>query len=208
MHISITNFLQRSRNYDTSVTSKTHFTLKNKTLVTIHGPGVIEFEPVGAGDSIIYSCGIHGNETAPIEICDELVQDVLQEEVLLRHRLLVIFGNLDAMNKQTRFIDENLNRLFCNTHKEGIQNNERRRAAFLELCVEGFYAKDKGRVKRVHYDLHTAIRTSINDKFAVYPYTHGKAYSLEQLAVMSACGVNTILLSHSSTATFLSLIHI
>jgi succinylglutamate desuccinylase len=56
--------------------------------------------------------------------------------------------------------------------------------------------------QRSHYDLHTAIRGSKNDKFAVYPFRHGQPWKKEQLQFMLACGVNTILLSHSPTTTF------
>ena len=56
--------------------------------------------------------------------------------------------------------------------------------------------------ERCHYDLHTAIRGSKNDKFAVYPFRHGKAWKKSQLQFMHACGVSTILLSHSPTTTF------
>ena len=50
--------------------------------------------------------------------------------------------------------------------------------------------------------MHTAIRESKNEKFAVYPFLHGEAHNKEQLRFLSACGVNTILLSQSPTSTF------
>jgi succinylglutamate desuccinylase len=66
--------------------------------------------------------------------------------------------------------------------------------------MHNFFDNAKG--ERIHYDLHTAIRASKNEKFAVYPFLHGKAHKKAQLQFMSDCGVNTILLSQSTTTTF------
>jgi succinylglutamate desuccinylase len=68
--------------------------------------------------------------------------------------------------------------------------------------VDDFFASAGAETNRLHYDLHTAIRPSKNEKFAVYPFLHGKPYSKSQLALLSACDVNTILLSQSPTTTF------
>ena len=50
--------------------------------------------------------------------------------------------------------------------------------------------------------MHTAIRGSKCDKFAVYPFLHGAPRKKAQLEFLNACGVSTILLSHSPTTTF------
>ena len=36
--------------------------------------------------------------------------------------------------------------------------------------------------EKLHYDMHTAIRASKNEKFAVYPFMHGRPHSKEQLS--------------------------
>lgn len=180
------------------------FSLPNSTQVTITAPGIIVFEPQQRGDKdIVLSSGIHGNETAPIEICDEFVQGILRGNIHLAHRVLFLFGNLPAMNVAKRFIDENLNRLFSGAHSasDGAMNAECVRAKQLEEAVRDFFTADTTRL-RIHYDLHTAIKPSKNDKFAVYPFRHGRPWNKEQLAFLLACGINTILLSGSSTTTF------
>jgi succinylglutamate desuccinylase len=171
--------------------------------------GIISFEPVVQSDKdIVLSCGVHGNETAPIEICDDLVKGILMGKILLKQRVLFLFGNLPAMDIAQRFIEENMNRLFSGEHQNldaGQQmNDERRRAKQLEDAVKDFYlSADVGQGRyRFHYDLHTAIRASKNDKFAVYPFQNGKAWDKYQLQILLACGVNTILLSGSPTTTF------
>ncbi|MCC2604289.1 succinylglutamate desuccinylase [Planctobacterium marinum] len=199
------NFLQLSRKSPELFAHPLQFTLSNQTTVQIHSEGVIQFEPANYGaKDIVYSCGVHGNETAPIEICDDIVQAVLREELQLAHRLLVLFGNLPAMDIAQRFVHENMNRLFDGEHSnpQVDSNPERKRAKHLEERVRDFFLSVPGGRQRYHYDLHTAIRDSKNEKFAVYPFTHGRARNPEQLVFLQQCGVSTILLSESPTTTF------
>ncbi|WP_448564664.1 succinylglutamate desuccinylase [Thalassotalea ganghwensis] len=181
--------------------------------VSVIETGLICFEPLDVETSkdIVLSSGIHGNETAPIEICASLVQQLLLGQLHLAQRVLFIFGNPASMNIAKRFVEENMNRLFSGGHSldqgqgPGLINKERVRAKLLEDTVRAFFEQGtalSANRYRCHYDLHTAIRGSKNDKFAVYPFRHGKPWKKEQLAFMLACGVNTILLSHSPTTTF------
>jgi succinylglutamate desuccinylase len=173
--------------------------------VIFHAEGIIEFTPHTEGhNAIVLSCGVHGNETAPIEILDELVQDLLNEKRSCQHPVLILFGNLPAMDIAERFVEENMNRLFSGAHSEapGLINDERRRAKQLETHVAQFYRSHPQATQRLHYDLHTAIRASKNEKFAVYPLLHDRLHSHSQLSFLAACGVKTILLSESPTTTF------
>jgi succinylglutamate desuccinylase len=185
------------------------FALPDGTRVSVWDTGVICLEPaIGAGGQpggrkdIVLSCGIHGNETAPIEICNQLLSRLLSGELSARHRVLFLFGNPAAMNLGLREVEENMNRLFSGAHSkgEGLCNRERMRAMRLEQYVSRFFA-DPAR-PRYHYDLHTAIRGSRHEKFAVYPFPHERPHCREQVQFLGACGVRTILLSASPTTTF------
>jgi succinylglutamate desuccinylase len=186
---------------------------KVKTKVSVLDTGIIIFEPLSNTSSkdIVLSSAVHGNETAPIEICNELIKQIILGELHLEHRVLFLFGNPPSINIGQRFVDENLNQLFCCGHTqnqeqgEGLINKERHRALLLENTVKDFYENkySKNRCsERFHYDLHTAIRGSKNDKFAIYPFRHNKPWVKEQLQFMLACGISTILFSHSPTTTF------
>ncbi|WP_051252950.1 succinylglutamate desuccinylase [Ferrimonas kyonanensis] len=176
-------------------------TLKDGTQLTLIDTGILAIEPPQPGDSdIVLSCGVHGNETAPIELVNELVNAILSGDLVCRQRLLVQLGNPEAMLKGTRGVQENMNRLFSGAHALGEQNSEKVRARLLEQTVRDFYHQS-GR-KRFHYDLHTAIRDSQREKFAVYPYRPGRAWSIEQIRFLAGCGVETILLSHNPTTTY------
>lgn len=196
-----------------------------KTKVSVLDTGIIIFEPLSHESSkdIVLSSAIHGNETAPIEICNDLIKQIILGGLHLEHRVLFIFGNPASINIGQRFVEENLNRLFSskqfsskafsNSHSleqnqgEELINKERHRALLLENTVANFFNYEKATSKqnqneRFHYDLHTAIRGSKNDKFAVYPFRHNKPWVKAQLQFMLACGVNTILFSNSPTTTF------
>lgn len=169
--------------------------------------GVVCFEPMMSmtepSKHIVLSSGVHGNETAPIEICNSIIRDIASESIKLVHPVMFIFGNLPAIKKQTRFIQENLNRLF--SPDIDASNFERKRAIALMEAVSNFFSSASG--ERHHYDLHTAIRDSKNEKFAIYPYTQNSniqrsKQAKSELRFMSDCGVNTILLTESTTPTF------
>ncbi|MBD1584505.1 succinylglutamate desuccinylase [Pseudoalteromonas sp. S16_S37] len=197
------DFLTLTRNNEFHLPPE-QFTLANGTVVDVLDTGVIQFMPSNYGNKdIVLSSAVHGNETAPIEICDELIQAVIKEQLLLKHRVLFIFGNPKSINIGERFVEENLNRLFNGTHAlSDVQNEERKRAANLERYVREFFTSVGAGRYRCHYDLHTAIRGSKNEKFAVYPFLHGKPWKKSQLQFLLACGVNTVLMMRSEATTF------
>ena len=208
----------------------THQQSGNKSQVKVLDTGIIVFEPLDSisRKDIVLSSAVHGNETAPIEICTDLIKQLILGKLELTERVLFLFGNPAAINIGQRFVEENLNRLFSGGHSidqasyqksgSGLINKERHRALLLENTVSDFFAQgealeskqeskpelkqETNKRERFHYDLHTAIRGSKNDKFAVYPFRHGKPWVKEQLQFMQACGVSTILLSNSPTTTF------
>jgi succinylglutamate desuccinylase len=206
------DFLSLTRQHEWSLPETFSFTALHQdsdtlSKVSVLDTGIIVFEPVERESSkdIVLSCAVHGNETAPIEICADMVKQLIKGELFLAERVLFLFGNPASMNIAERFVEENLNRLFSGAHSEGgVVNKERTRAKALECAVKEFFTEHglgDGR-ERFHYDLHTAIRGSKNDKFAVYPFRHGQPWKKTQLSFLAACGVNTILLSHSPTTTF------
>ena len=165
--------------------------------------GVLMWQPLQpAGKDIVLSCGIHGNETAPIEIVRDIVHDILRRQHEPLQRVLFIFGNPAAISAGVRELDYNMNRLFSGAHQHG-EAPEQRRAAQLEQYVARFFEHATGgQRERLHYDLHTAIRDSYYEKFAIYPFQHGRPYSKKQLSFLAQCGIHTILLNQAQTTTF------
>jgi len=180
------------------------FTVKGCKL-SLLDTGILLAEPeqlAKPSKSIVISSGIHGNETAPIEIVQQLVSDIIADKLTVEHRTLFIMGNPVAMNIAKRFQTENLNRLFCGKYKNITPCYEKFRAERIETYVSDFFTAGAEGATNFHYDLHTAIRNSKYEKFAIYPFQHGKSWNKEQLSFLADSGVNTILFGHGPTGTF------
>ncbi len=174
----------------------------NHLSITLIDTGILLIEPENSGSmDIVISSGVHGNETAPIEICNQLVREILDGKLDVNNRVLFIIGNPPAMNNGNRFEEENLNRLFCGKHK-GKLHQEAKRAAILEAALTDFFDSRPHDVERCHFDLHTAIRASKYEKFAIYPYQDGRELKKEYLNFFKDSDINTILLAHQPAGTF------
>lgn len=180
--------------------------LANGTRVSVIDAGIIEFAPAHYNPSeirhIVLSCGVHGNETAPIEMCSDLVEALLTQSITPKVKVQFQFANLAAMNLGERFVDVNMNRLFDGMHKHYKSSPEALRAKQLEQYTRQFFAECHNRERKFHYDLHTAIRDAIYPRFAVYPYLDGKPYSRQQMNWLASAGIQAILLSHNPTTTY------
>lgn len=180
-----------------------------KTQVTVEGvrlrwlgEGALEVRPPEARDNgmdLLLSAGIHGNETAPIELLDELLHGIARGDIKPRARVLLLFGNPQAIRRGERFVEQDINRLFNGRH-ELSSGFEALRAAELEQFARVFFSLP-GRT-RLHYDLHTAIRGSKIEQFALYPFKEGRVHSRRELARLHAAGMEAVLLQSKSSITF------
>ncbi|KVK89589.1 succinylglutamate desuccinylase [Burkholderia ubonensis] len=143
------------------------------------GEGLLALEPSAAGvadvassRSVLVSAGVHGDETAPIELLSMQVRDVAAGTLPLACRLLVVFGNSPAMRAGGRYLDDDLNRLFSGRHAQVPDSREAPRAAQLEAAAAAFFAAAPDTPgARWHVDMHTAIRASVFEQFALLPHT-------------------------------------
>lgn len=203
--LSGSSFLQLSISSPEKFTKPSAFLLGNGVEISVLGPGIIQCSPKHESvKSLVLSCGVHGNETAPIELCENWLAQILSGTIVPAIRCLLIFGNLDAIEAQTRFIDENLNRLFTDSHSGHASGSlEASRAIELMEQVDRFFKGAKSGSHCFHYDLHTAIRDSQFEKFAVFPYLgENTKRKLEDLAELKKMDVTTVLLSDRPTGTF------
>jgi len=115
---------------------------------------------------LLISVGVHGDETAPIEMMALLLEALSKETHLLAVDLMIAVGNLQAIAEEKRFIDIDLNRLFT-PHRTAFNNSkEAQRADQLMQVTSQFF---DGYQHKWHLDLHTAIRASVYPTFAIVP---------------------------------------
>src|ERR1700710_888349 len=184
----------------------TEGTLPSGVKWTWLGDGIVRFEPQNAVlRSVVASAGIHGDETAPIEMLSMLVADIASGNAVLKSRVLVIFGNIDAMRASCRYRDDDLNRLFNGRYLELAASHESPRAAELENVTRAFFAEadadaDAAHAKW-HIDMHTAIRPSVFEQFALLPYTR-EPLSRAMFDWLQDAGLSAVLLHKEKSNTF------
>jgi len=164
--------------------------------------GVLSFTPKQAYEkAIVLSAGVHGNETAPIELLAQLSQDIFAGALQLKVKLMLILGNPVAIRSGQRYVENDMNRMFCGAHQQFSETFEAKRVAELEQLVADFFQSCPTQVKRYHYDLHTAIRPSLLPTFALFPYqTHG--YDAVMLACLSAAELDALVYHNAAGRTF------
>lgn len=167
--------------------------------------GVLMMEPAAQKEgarSVLVSAGVHGDETAPIELLSYLVRDIAQGTAALTCRLLVILGNVNAMRDACRYRDDDLNRLFSGRHLQVPDSYEAPRAAALEQAATQFFAAASNAPgARWHIDMHTAIRASAFEQFALLPHT-GQPLSRAMFEWLGEARISAVLLHTTKGNTY------
>ncbi|RLM21274.1 succinylglutamate desuccinylase [Brenneria alni] len=168
------------------------------------GEGLLELTPdAGYQRAVVLSAGIHGNETAPIELLDRLVNDLLAGRLALTVRLLLVLGNPAAMRAGKRYLHSDMNRMFGGRYAQFAPSGETARARELEQALTAFFAADapQSGVDRLHYDLHTAIRDSKMPRFGLLPY-QTRSYGGVMLACLTAANLDALVVHSEPGGTF------
>ncbi|MCW7548852.1 succinylglutamate desuccinylase [Photorhabdus sp. APURE] len=166
--------------------------------------GVLQLIPhEGENRSLVISAGIHGNETAPIEILIQLLAQLADGTLTLKNNLLIIFGNLPAMRANRRYLHHDLNRMFGGRYLNFPLGNERLRAAELEDAVSRFFAEPSVSSTNIrwHIDLHTAIRASHHEQFALLP-AQNRPFSAEFMQWLHDSDIDALVYHREKAGTF------
>ncbi len=172
--------------------------------IRTRGAGIVEILPLQAeanSPALMLSAGIHGNETGPIELLDRLLSAIADGRQKVCIPVLIVFGHLPAMRVQKRFLTTNLNRLFTTsilTSSQVAETEPARAQEIMQISVD--FANRYPDF--THYDLHTAIRDSAIEKFALYPFVAGRALPASQKQLLSNAGVEAILIQNKPSSTY------
>lgn len=162
--------------------------------------GVLQIVSDPSRASVLLSVGVHGDETAPIELLAHLLDALAREPQQLAVNLMVVVGNIAAIRQARRFIDVDLNRLFCRERGLLSAVAEAARADELMVASSAFFTRAAG--ARWHLDLHTAIRGSLYPTFAMIPEGIGDAPRQALITLLGHAGIAAVILNRSAASTF------
>jgi succinylglutamate desuccinylase len=168
----------------------------------LHFPGALEIIP-NRYDSecrnVVISCGIHGDETAAIELVDKLVSDIIDGYQSVNERVLFIIANPLAVKTESRFVAENLSRLFDDKPRES--SKELVIADTLKLLLRSYF-ENTDPASRWHFDLHSAICASKYHSFTVVPKVRHPVRSRELMDFIEAAHIEAVILANAPSSTF------
>ncbi len=145
---------------------------------------------------LILSCGVHGDETAPVQVLQQLLDDIHNRRFSVQRPCLLIFGNPPAIAQGRRHIRHNLNRLFGLPHHPPGYEGER--AANLEQYCRDF--RDLFGTGW-HLDLHATIKPSRHRHFALQPLAP-HPYNSRWPAALAQAGFTALVQQTTPAHTF------
>ncbi|MBC7414986.1 MAG: succinylglutamate desuccinylase [Herminiimonas sp.] len=173
--------------------------------VSLPGPGMLRID-AGAPASmrLLISVGVHGNETAPIEMMAQVLASLARTPGSLAVDLLIVVGNPVAIAQARRFIDADLNRLFGPERGSLGEAAEAARADLIMQASTDFFAvaAGQGGVTRWHLDLHTAIRPSHFERFAIIPDAAGDPAQAALGAWLGSAGIDALVFNDEAAPTY------
>ena len=149
---------------------------------------------------LLLSVGVHGDETAPIEMLAHLLQELAVTPQALQVDLMVVVGNLAAIAQGRRYLDADLNRLFTTKRGDLATVVEAERADAIMHATEAFFGGHDG--EKWHLDLHTAIRKSFYPMFAIVPDVIDERAKLKLAAWLGGAGIEAIILNSKLAPTY------
>ncbi len=149
---------------------------------------------------LLVSVGIHGDETAPIELLASLLDDLARTPHALALDLMIAVGNPAAIAEGKRYLDADLNRMFGASRGSLQPAAEATRADELMRATATFFAAADA--DKWHLDLHTAIRPSHFPSFAVVPGASAGTRRQSLLGWLGSGGIGAAILNNRPAGTF------
>ena len=115
--------------------------------------------------TIIFIAGLHGNETSGVVALRSFFQEIQTSNIKIEGSVIGLIGNLSALNKKTRYIDEDMNRIWTQSNLKNISNtSEKKEMLILKNLIEKIITlKSKQNICII--DLHNT--SSPNGVFAI-----------------------------------------
>lgn len=124
-----------------------------------------EFHGSKSGPTVVVIAGIHGNEKAGVLAANSVLSKIKAQNIPFEGNLYFILGNINALNKDIRFENVDLNRIWRKENIEGLFNireeplAEIREQLDIYALIKMILAKEKGPF--YFLDLHTTSASSV-----------------------------------------------
>ncbi|MEZ5008921.1 MAG: succinylglutamate desuccinylase/aspartoacylase family protein [Chitinophagales bacterium] len=114
------------------------------------------------GPILLIVAGMHGNEPAGIQALEEMMLELNGMQNKIQGSIYAILGNVKAIQKQTRFIDTDLNRMWAPDIEEDQVKNLSEYQEYLEIkeIIDEIKSEQKDR-PLILLDLHTTSAASL-----------------------------------------------
>jgi hypothetical protein len=137
--------------------AKEHFTYENRIMGEFYGS---QNSP-----TVIILAGIHGNEKAGVHAARRVIDRIRSGNLKFGGNLYLLLGNINALNKNVRFEDVDLNRIWRKEMVEGSEKNanepyaEQREFRDIFNLLKGILLREEGPF--YFLDLHTTSSSSV-----------------------------------------------
>ena len=163
-------------------------------------PGILQIVRDPSYLSLLLSVGLHGDETAPIELVTQLIDTLATQPEQLAINLMIVVGNPAAIAQGRRFVEVDLNRLFSHDQGDLKTKVESVRAHQIMQASRDFFEAAHG--ARWHLDLHAAIRPSLYPTFALVPDAIMLPQKQALVSLLGHAGVGAVIVNRSAASTF------
>lgn len=186
--------------------------IHNHATIKYYNDGCIAIFPNSptSRDALIISVGIHGDETAPVEMAYKLMSEIY-DGLKISIPIMISVGNLEALKFGTRAVDVDLNRCFEGNGSEDLL--EHKRASLIIDSINSF-TKDLenigARLTSV-LDLHSYVYPNCfkqyqDEKTQFAICVKQQAYSQKHEMIIKDCRINKVITDVSLKGTLVSYI--
>jgi hypothetical protein len=115
--------------------------------------------------TLIFICGIHGNEPMSVLAMEQVYQEIERKKIRIKGSLIAIRGNIKALTKEERYIENDLNRIWIKKYlkelSSGIELQNEKKEMKEILAILKVHLRSKKQEEVVVFDLHTTSSDSL-----------------------------------------------
>ncbi|MED7789611.1 succinylglutamate desuccinylase/aspartoacylase family protein [Francisella sp. 19X1-34] len=177
--------------------------IKNGNIIKYYNDGIVAIFPKAVKDSqpaIIVSAGVHGDEALPVGLVYNLFKDLLNN-LTINRPLMIILGNLKAIELGERMVEVDLNRCFNVDEDTSNSSIEHKRAFDITVAIKQF--KEDLDVHGIsiekHLDLHSykfdgPFDECLDDGTQFAICVAEQPYNINHKKILDACNIRKIVI--------------